>query len=244
MVNPISISSLVSTPYLTAPFSKKLNYPGYPGFTFFVPILPTPSIPHHHPPTCKWPWGCMKPPITPKVQKRSELSWKTPRDTATGSPGGRLPAFMVWGRFWGWFFWPTKKKKIWIQSFHIGSVHENLRHRVAYKVGNRVGTTHVSGCLSTLSVLVRHHARNDSVVAILSCNQAKLIFQNQQYPCSRWLIWMRAGSQILLRSCTSRHSWCLGVMMMYLHGLKSHKNVWKKMCEIWCSCFSCFCRFM
>lgn len=180
----------------------------------------------------------MKPPITPKVQKRSELSWKT-------TPGGRLPANGLGAIFGVVIFWPTKKHKNLDSKFsHLGSFHENLRHRVAYKVGNRVGTTHVSGCLSTLSVLVRHHARNDSVVAILSCNQAKLIFQNQQYPCSRWLIWMRAGSQILLRSCTSRHSWCLGVMMMYLHGLKALKMCGKKMCEIWCSCFSCFRRFM
>ena len=34
--------------------------------------------------TCKWPWGCMKPPITPKVQYRSPLA------------SVAMPGMMVW----------------------------------------------------------------------------------------------------------------------------------------------------
>lgn len=241
MVNPIPSVPLFQHPTSPPLFQRSLTTL-VTMVTFLCPFSPSPSPSHHPSPTpsihilpvsdLEVAWSH---PSHPRYKRDLSCPEKPPRWTTLANGLGAIL---------GVIFWPTKNKKNWIQSFHMGSFHENLRHRVAYKVGNRVGTTHVSGCLSTLSVLVRHHARNDSVVAILSCNQAKLIFQNQQYPCSRWLIWMRAGSQILLWSCTSRHSWCLGVMMMYLHGLKSHKNVWKIICEIWCSCFSCFCRFM
>ena len=77
-------------------------------------ILLTPKSP-----TCTWPWGCMNPPITPKVQKRSELSCIIP-------PGQQHPFPQVGPVDLAndWWFWRECP--------------QNSRHRV----GNRVGTSH------------------------------------------------------------------------------------------------------
>lgn len=117
MVNPIALVPLFQHPTSPPLFQRSLTtlVPWLPWWPF-LPILPfslpkSPSIPHTHHPTCKWPWGCMKPPITPKVQKRSELSWTTPRDTATAPTQVDHFPPMISAIFWGKDFGLQKNKK-------------------------------------------------------------------------------------------------------------------------------------